>query len=128
MFGREKRIPKQKVDIEELMAFADISEARASELYYECADNFTLDEIKERWTKADVYVTGLREYREREVAFQEKLASIPKLLAKPNMKHLAKAVLIQQEYLAHIQENYVSTGFGLKDKSIPKDPTSIFAR
>lgn len=127
MFGRERKIAKQKADIEELMRYTNYTEALASEVYYNNIESLTMDEIKARWDKASDYIMALREYREREMAFQEKIASIPELIAKPNMKSLAKAVLIQQEYIAHIQKNYVSTGLGLRDKTMPQDPNSIFA-
>lgn len=129
LFGPSKKeLEKREAEITEFVEFTGGHE-RAREMYERARDRLTVSEMKERWTAVEEYGEALTEYWDKKEYFDKKLATIPKLLKKPTVKSLAKAVLIQQEYITHIQQRFVTNRLGmLRDKDMPIDPTSIFGK
>ena len=111
MFFRNKE-KQQASDVRKVMKFTGLEIEAAEDLYYE-SDFKDLDHLEERWKESEALKKARREYFEHKLYFAKQLGKIPALLKKPTLKKLAEVVLIQNEYIIHLNTNFGCNGFGM---------------
>lgn len=124
MFGSERREAERKATIKaERKEFIEYTgmEKGAVKLYFETSPHLSMRRRKEWWdeggktdyNKLVSRSTGLAEFFIKKKEFAVKLATIPALLEKPNLKKLAAVIAIQHEYITYMNETHGRSGAGV---------------
>ena len=124
MFGSERREAERKATLKaerkEFIEYTGMKKG-AVKLYFETSPRLSMRERREWWdeggktdyNKLVSRTNGLVEFFKKKEEFRVKLATIPALLEKPNLKKLAEVIAIQHEYITYLNETHGRSGAGV---------------